>query len=150
MKISDGDEVFRLGYPRDTGEEDILDITLEQIAKVPLSLEKIGDSKLECYIHRGNETIWHVWRKAMGLKFDIMWRPMDLEEFVDYANDFGRFIKNVNKIVVKEVEPRIDIGRCEVCHGELASMVVEIQHVHEHRFCNDCFAAFADAINGKT
>ena len=50
------------------------------------------------------------------------------------------------KMTIEHCEPRMDIGRCEVCSKELATRILSIENIHEHRFCDKCWSAFASMV----
>lgn len=54
----------------------------------------------------------------------------------------------LKEITLERCRPSIDIGRCEVCGKKPATRLLYIEHVHQHRFCDDCFAHLRRIVCG--
>lgn len=54
----------------------------------------------------------------------------------------------MNDINIEKIDPRPDVGRCNVCQSEPATSVLSIDRTSEVRFCETCFDKFRSMVVG--
>lgn len=88
MNIGKGKERYLFGYPREDGEEELREMTLGRFARDKVFVSDPGEAIH--VLHRANETIWHVWKRFEDRAGNIVWKPQDIEEFANMAEEYRR------------------------------------------------------------
>ena len=52
----------------------------------------------------------------------------------------------MRKVTITSVQPSVGVGRCELCQEELATRLLLMENLHEHRFCERCFRHFQEVV----